>query len=610
MSQKSIYAVDDRKFVADPVYLSDLSECFPSSALSPDRRRGYWQTLRYETNEFSGVMLIAGSQSAAKDITYPLILSGWHSISIGIWGAETSVSHKTLVRLTNEEIFTSIMVPSKDPRRVPIDQYKVYWNGELTPLHSGYARDPIWEIFWKVADLTELEIMFGQETWRVAPGEETYSHASFPTMPAYIKVVPLSDQEINDYKKDVTQTGTRRLFVHMDVGWSGVRPTNAEELKRNTQVELYRESDYSRIYIEAARGDRAFYLSDIASVHPYASRDNYYDANERLTDESWDILRGKGIDPFQVVVDHIHEVGLEVHASITMGGFNYNPPLDKIDIGRSFFKNHPELHGVSKEGKRSARLSYAYPKTRGFVISILREIASYSVDGIALLYNRKFPYVEYEPPLIQGFIKEFGDDPRDIDKEDTRWLKYRSRILTQFMREVRQAMDDVAQETGRDSRIGISAVVGNGPDENILFGMDVDAWVKENLVDTIIPYTSAPRMSFTDPSWEDPKDAEYWINLTKDTSTVLALGIRPAGLNAVESRKRVLPLYDAGVENFYYWDGGMPGVMNVGASHVMRRLGHKAEIADWINVGEPSLDAPMTYVKKLGDWNFEYMTPG
>ena len=71
MSQKSIHAVDDRKFVADPIYFSDLSECFPSSALSPDRRRGYWQTLRYETDELSGVMLIAGSQSGAKDITFP-----------------------------------------------------------------------------------------------------------------------------------------------------------------------------------------------------------------------------------------------------------------------------------------------------------------------------------------------------------------------------------------------------------------------------------------------------------------------------------------------------------------------------------------------------------
>jgi len=117
-------------------------------------------------------------------------------------------------------------------------------------------------------------------------------------------------------------------------------------------------------------------------------------------------------------------------------------------------------------------------------------------------------------------------------------------------------------------------------------------------------------MAYMEPSWEDPKDAEYWVNLTKDTSTVLALDIRPGALSAVESRKRVAPLYDAGVEHFYYGDGSMAGPMGVNASHVMRRLCHKDEIADWINAGEPSIDAPMMFITKLGDWDFTYMTPG
>ena len=79
MSEKLPHAVDDRKFEAEPVYLSDLSKCTPSSALSQDRRRGYWNTLRYETDQLSGVMLLAGSKTSARDITYPLNLSGWHS---------------------------------------------------------------------------------------------------------------------------------------------------------------------------------------------------------------------------------------------------------------------------------------------------------------------------------------------------------------------------------------------------------------------------------------------------------------------------------------------------------------------------------------------------
>ena len=605
MTKTGTENLGDTSLAAEPIYLSDLDACRPATSFSPDTRRGYWRPLRYETDELSGVMLVAGTETAAPEVTYPLRLSGWHAVSLGLWGGE-----RVLVRLTGEDTFTSIDLPVHDPRREPLDRYSVFWDGRLTPYHSGYAHEAIWEIFWKVVDLTGLEIVLGQETWRVAPGEGPYSHQSLAAMPAYIKVVPLSDAELDEHQADLRRTDTRCLFAHSDPGWFGQRPTTADELRRNSHMELYRGSDYSRIYLEAARGDRAFYLSEIGSVHPYASGDNYDSTGARLTDEGWGILREKGIDPFRVVVDHAHEVGLEVHAGLTMGGFNYPPPGDKIDRGRSFFKNHPELHGTARDGKPSSRLAYTYPEARRFVLSLLREIAAYPVEGIALLYNRKFPYVEYEPPLVEGFMAEFGEDPREIDERDARWLKYRSRILTQFMREVRQAMDEVAQETDRTNRIGVSAIVGNGRDENMYYGMDMDAWVKEGLVDTLIPYTSHPRFSYLDPSWEDAGDAEYWVSLTKGTSTVLALSIRPSALSAEESRRRVAPLYKAGVEHFFYWDGGMPAAMTKGASHVMRRLGHKEEIAAWVEASEPSLEAPLMFVRKLGDWDFTYMTVG
>jgi len=36
------------------------------------------------------------------------------------------------------------------------------------------------------------------------------------------------------------------------------------------------------------------------------------------------------------------------------------------------------------------------------VVSVLREIAAYGVDGIALLYCRRPPLLDYEPPLVDG----------------------------------------------------------------------------------------------------------------------------------------------------------------------------------------------------------------
>ena len=121
---------------------------------------------------------------------------------------------------------------------------------------------------------------------------------------------------------------------------------------------------------------------------------------------------------------------------------------DHFNHGDSFYKKHPELRGADRAGNATPRISYAYPEVREFVVSLLSEMAEFPIDGICLLYNRRPPLVEYEPPVVQGFIDEFGEDPRQLDSMDSRWLSYRARVLTQFMREVREAMVAAASERG------------------------------------------------------------------------------------------------------------------------------------------------------------------
>ena len=66
------------------VYLTDLDRCRPASALSTRLRRGAWKMVEYETDDFSGTMLVALEESAAPDLTYALNRSGWHRIYVGI----------------------------------------------------------------------------------------------------------------------------------------------------------------------------------------------------------------------------------------------------------------------------------------------------------------------------------------------------------------------------------------------------------------------------------------------------------------------------------------------------------------------------------------------
>jgi len=578
----------DRGYAAEPMYLTDLGRCAPADRLSADPKRHRWRTLSYETDTLSGVMLLAGPETAAPNLTYPLRASGWHSVSIGVYG-DTSTGLGLLARLSEDETFSILT---------------------LRPGEQGRHREELRELFWKVADLTGQDLVFGQIAMRVAAGDGPGAFQCWNAGIAYIKLVALSDAEVSELRADRRRTDTRRLFAHDDAHGPhfNFRPTTAEDIRRH--IEPYRDTDFSRIYWEAALGDRLQYFSDIGPVPAYDGLEDYGRLGDRMQAESWRIFRDKGIDPFQVALEHAHLVGLEFHAGLRVAGFYFPPPLDHYNHGLSFYKYHPELRGMDRQGRRTPRMSYAYPEVRRFVVSLLREVAGYPIDGIGIWYNRRPPVLEYEPPLSEGFKAEYGEDPTELDPKDSRWLAYRARTLTQFMREVRGAMDDEAEKQGRE-RIEVSAIVMGSEADNLYYGMDLRGWIDEGVVDTLIPYTSAPALDSGAESWTDVRDAEYFVALTKGTSCRLALSILPRQMSPEDYRRKAAALYEVGVDYLFFWDSDASNRAHYGNDWSgLRRLGHRDEIEAWTRAGEPSLATPTLALRKLGDWDLSYVTPG
>ena len=74
----------DRGFSGEPVYLTDMERCTPSEAIGRESVRGSVAGYDYETAGFDGVLLMAGPETEAPDIAYPLDVTGWHAVSIGI----------------------------------------------------------------------------------------------------------------------------------------------------------------------------------------------------------------------------------------------------------------------------------------------------------------------------------------------------------------------------------------------------------------------------------------------------------------------------------------------------------------------------------------------
>jgi len=356
-------------------------------------------------------------------------------------------------------------------------------------------------------------------------------------------------------------------------------------------------------------GDRMYYPSKLSRI---TAADEWigdpYRVGDRLAKETWMIWREKGIDPLRVAADYAHELGLEFHATYRTSGFHFPVPEDEWNEGGAY-DQHPEWRGKDKNGQTTPRLSYAHREVRELVISLLKEIASYPVDGICLAYNRRPPYLEYEQPLIDGFLARFGKDPRQLGSKNPQWLSYRASFMTLFMSELRQGLAEVQDRTKKSKPFGVSAIVLSSEAENLYYGLDLQQWVEQELVDTIIPYSSAENIISSKDSWTDPKSAEFFYDITRGTNCKLALNLMPRQLSPDQYRRRASALYQAGSEHLFFWDSNARN--DFGPSwDVLRRLGHRKELEEWVKKGKPEYETTTSKLTKLGDWDLSYVTPG
>lgn len=578
-----------------PLFITDLDRCTPPNHMSREPKLRHWRTIAYETDTLTGVMLIAGPETLAPPLTCRLDLNGWYRISFGVY-SDYSFSVEFLARMSSDATFSMLEMPPLVAEREA--------DGRLTT--PAYRTKRIDELFWKVADLTDQSIVLGQISKHNNSGHGPGSWTSSPARIAYIRLDPVSDSQVTALKADRSRKDTQILFAHDDAHGPHhfYRPVTAEELRRH--VEALGDSDFGRLYWEAGGGDELNYFTQLGRMTTRDGVEDFPDPGYRHQAESWRIFREKNIDPFKVIVDYAHELGLELHAGYRVGGFHYPPPSDHFNDGDTFFKRHPELRGMDRTGKVTPRISYVYEKTRQFVISVLEEIVSYEVDGIALLYNRRPPLVDYERPLIEGFKAEYGIDPTLIPEDDECWLSYRSRTLTQFMREVRKALDRISPKR----HIEVTAVVAASKEENLSHAMDVEAWVAEDLVDVLSPYSSLPALDSLNEAWANPSDIDWWITLTKGSICKLAPNVMPRHFPPEDYYRKAQSLYERGVEHLFLWDTDVRRVKYRPSWNALRRLGHKDEIAEWTASGEPNLTVPHKKITKLGDWDLSYITPG
>jgi len=152
-----------------------------------------------------------------------------------------------------------------------------------------------------------------------------------------------------------------------------------------------------------------------------------------------------------------------------------------------FASDHPEWHERGKQGIRnSTRLCYAIPEVQQERIDILLEIQRIGVDGLVLDFCRQMPMLGYHDALVKPHMKTRGDDPRKIDTADPDdykdWFQYRADVLTGFMKKLRDGVRKQEETLDRPCPI-ISRVPDSAPWLMIAYGLDIERWCKDDLID-------------------------------------------------------------------------------------------------------------------------------
>ena len=219
-------------------------------------------------------------------------------------------------------------------------------------------------------------------------------------------------------------------------------------------------------------------------------------------------LTQAGANPPALVAQECHRYGVRMIAAFRMGetiitksrmtgggGVYYNPKV--IEMGDKVVKTLP-IKDRSYSGwanpKVLSMLDWAHPEVRELVLAPIREVVEkFDVDGIEL--------------TAHGCI--FFDADQAV---------HEAPIMTGFVREVRQVLDQAAQRKGKDHLL-LGARVFDEPGVNLRYGLDVGEWIKHDLVDIVMP-TQGHGIYFDAP-------IEEFVNLCKGHQCLVLPTISP-----------------------------------------------------------------------------------
>jgi len=439
--------------------ISDFTACTTVRGESVAKIPG-WKLVAYRHDNGQGVMLAATANRAGEDLILTPAIAGWHRIYVGIYNHDFRVS-VIKIKLSGDAVYRKIMVGA----------------------HAQESPGFIEEGFWRCADLTGQQFVIQKA-------------GSLRGNIAYIKLVPMTEQEIEETRRIQSEARKYKLGAVFDVGdlaFFESAPYTKEMV--HSALEPFVQSDYNVICWGTTNStDTYLYHTKIGEVFGHGVTDFYGEGIKKTADMMQASLDG-GWDPFAEAVQFCHDNGMQIYADYRIE-HTYDVDAYNGNFTGKFQREHQHCRMTDRNGKLSPLLSLAYQEVRDFKVSVLLEMAEYGVDGIYIDFGRSSPVVSYDPPIVDGFRSKFGKDPLKLDPHDKQWITYRAEFVTAFFRQLKREVQKLERKEGRTIKIVAHVEYGythtadphcNLIDKNLVLGYDLEVWAKEGLVDIIAP---------------------------------------------------------------------------------------------------------------------------
>lgn len=305
----------------------------------------------------------------------------------------------------------------------------------------------------------------------------------------HVRFRKLTAEEYELAKHENSPAENKTVIYNNDGYSAGFIYQDWEPEKLLEQIDVYANTDVKQLDFAALVTGVVSYPSKYADW--LGDKKIYHDDWEwtevgiGYASENFRKLEESGTPLYPTLVKRGKELGISVWGSLRMSGY-YGIRESGSSYGHEFngrlWKEHPEYIMKSKGGSDMTVLSLAYKAVREQRLGVLTELAEMGCDGVNLDFCRYPEVIGYDQPLIDGFRKKYGRDPRSLPDDDRQWFAYQSGVVTQLLRDLRERLAPIGKERGKPVQISVRL-----PAEDYKkYGFDPETWIKEGLVDLLI----------------------------------------------------------------------------------------------------------------------------